>query len=339
MSSTNFSRQRMGPPPPYIGSKISLISQLDIRYEGTLHNVDPLESTISLKNVYSYGTEDRLTPVFVPKRNELYHYIVFKASDIKDLIVCEQPNALSMHGNISAGLPYDPAIVSISMNPPPEPKMPAKLNMMGPPRVGGMSGQCWGTYGFRVYFHFNKKPVLLFIILENYRFPNFQPQQRGKQQVNNSNALEVFDKDYDFEKANEQFREDLKGGEGVNLEQSEEKKETADKDDGCEDGGKSVSSPLAITANDNYSEFYNKQNSFFDNISCDALEKEAGKNVRPDWKRERQTNQETFGYSAVRSFFFQRRGVRRQYGGQRSFGGRPFSGGGHSFGNQMNLFV
>uniref|UniRef100_A0A1I8BCZ0 Uncharacterized protein n=1 Tax=Meloidogyne hapla TaxID=6305 RepID=A0A1I8BCZ0_MELHA len=207
-------------------------------------------------------------------------------------------------------------------------------------RCDEKSNGCKGRICYEGTLH-NVDPLESTISLknENYRFPNFQPQQRGKQQVNNSNALEVFDKDYDFEKANEQFREDLKGGEGVNLEQSEEKKETEDKDDGCEDGGKTVNSPLAITANDKYSEFYNKQNSFFDNISCDALEKEAGKNVRPDWKRERQTNQETFGYSAVRSFFFQRRGVRRQYGGQRSFGGRPFSGGGHSFGNQMNLFV
>ena len=131
---------------------------LNFSYEGTLHSVDPVESTISLRDgmfiyldllyypflVYSYGTEDRLTPVFVPKRNELYHYIVFKASDIKDLIVCEQPNPLNMRGNISAGLPYDPAIVSISMNPPPEPKMSTKLNMMGPPRVGGMNGRAGG---------------------------------------------------------------------------------------------------------------------------------------------------------------------------------------------------
>lgn len=77
-----------------------------------------------------------MTPVFVPKRNELYHYIVFKASDIKDLIVCEQPNAMNIHGNISGGLPYDPAIVSISMNPPPEPKMSSKFNIMGTSKVG-----------------------------------------------------------------------------------------------------------------------------------------------------------------------------------------------------------
>lgn len=36
------------PQTPYIGSKISLISMLDIRYEGILYQVNSEESTIAL---------------------------------------------------------------------------------------------------------------------------------------------------------------------------------------------------------------------------------------------------------------------------------------------------
>lgn len=34
---------------PYIGSKISLISKAEIRYEGTLYAVDTKESTVTLQ--------------------------------------------------------------------------------------------------------------------------------------------------------------------------------------------------------------------------------------------------------------------------------------------------
>uniref|UniRef100_A0A914IBQ4 FFD box profile domain-containing protein n=1 Tax=Globodera rostochiensis TaxID=31243 RepID=A0A914IBQ4_GLORO len=248
----NANQQQRAQQPPYIGSKISLISKLDIRYEGTLYTVDAIESTIALAKVQSYGTEDRHTPVFVPPRYEVYDFIIFKASDIKDLIVCELPKALGAQSPLVTGLPYDPAIVSISKNPPPEPKLPTKL-------------------------------------FDNAIAKNHPPEHKL--------PAKLFDNDYDFEKANELFREisaELKEkGEKVVVEGTLEKRV-----------------------------FYNKSASFFDNISCDALEKEAGKNVRPDWKRERQTNQETFGHSAVRSLFFQRRGT----AGARGGGGHGYGG-------------
>jgi protein LSM14 len=35
---------------PYVGSKISLISKSDIRYEGTLYTINPVESMVALQN-------------------------------------------------------------------------------------------------------------------------------------------------------------------------------------------------------------------------------------------------------------------------------------------------
>uniref|UniRef100_A0A4W3J9G8 LSM family member 14B n=1 Tax=Callorhinchus milii TaxID=7868 RepID=A0A4W3J9G8_CALMI len=97
---------------PYIGSKISLISKAQIRYEGIL---DPFEYMLCKKcklvclAVRSFGTEDRPTDrPFAPK-DEIYEYIIFRGSDIKDITVCEPPKPQHT-------LPQDPAIVQSSLS-------------------------------------------------------------------------------------------------------------------------------------------------------------------------------------------------------------------------------
>ena len=62
--------------------------------------------------VRSFGTEDRPTDKPVPPRDEVYEYIIFRGSDIKDLHVCEPPKQQVPMPHSS--LPQDPAIVKVS---------------------------------------------------------------------------------------------------------------------------------------------------------------------------------------------------------------------------------
>ncbi|KAF5288183.1 hypothetical protein FQA39_LY03951 [Lamprigera yunnana] len=92
---------------PELGSKISLISRADIRYEGRLFTVDPEECTIALASVRSFGTEDRETKFPVPAQTQVYDYILFRGSDIKEIRVIDTVPTL----------PNDPAIMQLSVPP------------------------------------------------------------------------------------------------------------------------------------------------------------------------------------------------------------------------------
>ncbi|KAJ1608658.1 Sc6p-like and SM domain-containing protein [Cryptosporidium canis] len=90
----------------YIGSKITIISRNDKRYEGILHSIDVDKSTITLKDVRYFENGPDGTPG--PASSTVFEMIVFRGSDITDLAVC-QPAVSTNHE-----IPDDPAILSVN---------------------------------------------------------------------------------------------------------------------------------------------------------------------------------------------------------------------------------
>jgi len=115
-----------------LGSKISLISKSEIRYEGILFTLNPNESTLALAKVRMFGTENRPTDNPVAARDEVFEFIIFRGQDIKDIRLCEPPTP---QPPVPGSLPYDPAIVQHSV-----PAAVGGLGTSGLQQQSGLSG-------------------------------------------------------------------------------------------------------------------------------------------------------------------------------------------------------
>lgn len=165
----------------------------------------------------------------------------------------------------------------------------------------------------------------------------FQP---GRPQPGKKETLK-FDDDYDFEKANDQFQEIVnklsrtKIDDGTEAPTEENGEEEVAVEDEVVEGGEE-----GEIQDEDDEVYYDKQKSFFDNISCEALERSKGKMVRNDWKAEKKLNKETFGvagnrrygYGGGRGGFYHNRGGRG--GGYGGYGGynQNRGGGGGGYG-------
>jgi len=74
----------------YAGKKFEILSTSDVRYQGVMYSADPSEQSITFKNVFCYGTEDRRTgDQKVEKSTCTYEYIVFRAVSLRELWLLE----------------------------------------------------------------------------------------------------------------------------------------------------------------------------------------------------------------------------------------------------------
>jgi len=149
----------------------------------------------------------------------------------------------------------------------------------------------------------------------------------GRPQASTKKEPLKFDSEYDFEQANDEFKEMLsKFGKAV----------IDDSGEGSADGAAGSAVDLELeegeiasgdadrkspSTSDNGVMAYDKTKSFFDNISCEAMERSKGRPNRPDWKAEKQLNRETFGATGFnrRNYNQGYRGRGNYYGGYRNY--------------------
>ncbi|KAF4631787.1 hypothetical protein G7Y89_g6342 [Cudoniella acicularis] len=117
----------------FLGARISLVSRSDIRYVGTLHEINSESSTVALENVSSFGTEGRKgnPDEEIPPSDSVYEYIVFRGSDVKDLRIEEAP---APKENKPPQVPNDPAILGSGTRPAPQSQGPPRQNQQQGPQ-------------------------------------------------------------------------------------------------------------------------------------------------------------------------------------------------------------
>lgn len=275
---------------PLLGSRISLISKKNIRYEGTLYSINEANATVALQNVRSYGTEGReqLDPEtsFVAPQDAVHPYLLFRGCDIKDLHVHEtttEKPAIDDPAIVAA-----PAAADLPPPPPPPPLPPSSQPQSQPTRPAaptqskevpsteekenesrkgpGSKSQPSSQAG-RGAGNLNRRP----------RKPNPANQIGTGASLLNRKARgtvegigpETPQEEFDFQSKLEEFEKE-----------PDDEEEAGDLPEGHS--------------------AYDKDD-FFDSISCDALDREKGIDNRLRGAQERNLNTETFGAVALNS--------------------------------------
>lgn len=313
---------------PYLGSRISLISKAKIRYEGILYAIDTDAMTVALTKVRSFGTENRCPDRPIGPRDEIFEYIIFRGTDICDLNVCDLP---------TDRFPQDPAILSATPVRPndgafPASQSPATQGGAAPPGAGADGDEKSNQTERTQRNQRNNQNY------ENRRQGGNQNNQRFQNQRNNQKSggaaggagagvaagaagavkPEQYKEDFDFESANAEFetiRKELFENLKISTGDKEEKVEKVEEPESGE----------IIDDEEESTEYYNKTNSFFDNISCESTDPHGERITR---SAERKLNSETFGIAGSNRGYNRRGGFNKRGGHRDNFGHRGGNRGG-----------
>jgi len=110
-----------------------------------------------------------------------------------------------------------------------------------------------------------------------------------------------FEKDYDFDAANEEFEELKNQLAKTKITENGSATEEIITGEKKDDSGHETAGEV-----EEVDPCYDRAKSFFDSISCEAIERSKGKSQRPDWRLERKINVETFGVSSARRGYYPR---------------------------------
>eukprot|EP00656_Telonema_subtile_P008661 TRINITY_DN14042_c0_g1_i2.p1 TRINITY_DN14042_c0_g1~~TRINITY_DN14042_c0_g1_i2.p1 ORF type:complete len:302 (-),score=46.61 TRINITY_DN14042_c0_g1_i2:248-1153(-) len=252
---------------PYIGCKISLISKHGIRYQGVLFSIHAEDHTICLNSVRCFGTEGRRAKDNLPE--------VPAAQDVFEYIVFRGSDIQDLtvcEATTPVEAPSDPAIVSTNQAPPGAPAAAPAVQSVPAPKPASPKGA-----------RAERAPA---------------PRPRGGEQRQPGNGSLEGTGAYSMTRK-------AKAGEGEAWKAPTEEFDFAKALDSFDKDGLSTEFEDKLDLDDEGSGNFYQKSSFFDNISCDATDRETSEIERKNkgFAEMRKLDLETFGETFGRSHF------------------------------------
>jgi protein LSM14 len=333
----------------HAGKRISLISKKNIRYEGLLYSINEQNATVALQNVRSYGTEGREQdnegkPLVGPS-DDVHPYLLFRGQDIKDLPVHDEtpqvipsqppPPVVAVDSTDESKVTSLDTINAIDDRPNQTQLPTAQQEQSNDVETGELtnnSGKEDGDDADDSRQQNSQKPRD-----DSSKRPKQLPGRGGGGGGKGGSGPKTKRRSTDRggadppaigtgasllgRKARGVVKDsDINPSEEFDFQsnflqlQEEEQKES-------DESGDAIGPDPSIQSSTQKANVYYDKDSFFDSISCDALDKEQGVDNRLRGTAERQLNTETFGAVALNANNNSYRGRGRRGGTGRSNGG------------------